>query len=157
MIKPQIKIQRDPMSEDKIAILKKRVKSRGVEVGVLTGTGEHPNATGGQTIAEIAVWNEFGTRRAPARPFLRSTMRLERRAYKKLVRTLLKRLLAGHVSIKQATAELGMKAQSDVRNIITVLSRPANKESTKTKKKSSNPLVDSGELRLSINWKEVRM
>ena len=86
MLKPNVTIHRDPKFAGKLEQLRRRVKGSGVQVGVLAGTGEHPNATGGQTIAEIAIWNEFGTPGAknpnPARSFMRATLRLKKRLKK---------------------------------------------------------------------------
>ena len=44
---------------DGVRALVGRAKPSGVKVGVLAGTGAHPNSKG-TSIAEIAFYNEFG-------------------------------------------------------------------------------------------------
>jgi cold shock CspA family protein len=68
----------------------KNTKDAFVKVGVLQGQGEHPNGDHGQTIAEVAFWNEFGTARIPPRPFLRSTLKERKIKYKALFAKILK-------------------------------------------------------------------
>jgi len=128
------------------------------QVGVLRGTGEHPNAEGGQTIAEIAWWNEFGTDTIPERPFLRSTVR-EHRYYEvevgKALREVLKIITSGSSSDggalgKKFLLAVGVKAAADIQQKIVDISSPPNAEYTKNKKGSSSPLQDTGILKKSI-------
>jgi hypothetical protein len=127
-----------------------------VKVGVLIGTGEHPNATRGQTIIEIAFWNEFGAPNADPpikeRSFLRSTMNENRKKYFALQAKLITALMKGMISREQAVAIMGMQMQSDVQNKIRALRTPPNAPSTKRRKGSSNPLIDTGELFKAIKW-----
>jgi hypothetical protein len=137
-----------------------RLKPKAVKVGVLSGTGEHPNADAGQTIAEIAWWNEFGTpsakRPIPARPFLRSTMAENKKEYFKIQAQLMRLILTGKIPSRQASAILGMKVQADIQNKIVALRVPPNKDMTKDLKGGkSNPLIDSGHLKNHIMWIEV--
>jgi hypothetical protein len=138
----------------------KGAKTAAIKVGILSGTGEHPNADKGQTIAEIAWWNEFGTVRngvqaIPARPFLRTAMAENRREYMRLAKDLLRKMLTGKISAKKAQGILGLTAQSDVRNKITSIRTPSNAPETIARKKSSNPLIDTGAMRQHINWAPV--
>lgn len=151
----QTRVIRDPKLHAEFIAMTKRTYSNGVEVGVITGTGEHPNATGGQTIAEVAAWNEFGTSRAPERSFIRSTMHEQRHAYLATIAALMRRVLRGDITARRAAELLGLQAQSDVRDKITSLREPPNADSTAAKKGSDNPLIDTGQLRKAIAWKEV--
>jgi hypothetical protein len=138
-----------------IAGLKKNAKPALVKVGVLAGTGEHPNATDGQTIAEIAWWNEFGTENIPERPFLRNALRENAQTYRDMMRELIKSVLLGKINTKKAIDILGLHGQSDVRKSIVDLWDPPNSEVTiAAKGGKSNPLIDTGALRQSINWGE---
>lgn len=156
-------IKRDPVDRDRLTEIVQNLKDGAVEVGVVTGLGDHPNADGA-TVAEIAIWNEFGVRRrantprrffVPPRPFLRSTMRLKRLEYRALMRKLIKQILRLKMNRRQAVKILGLQAKSDVQNTIKVLSRPRNRQRTIDKKGSSNPLIDTGFLRQAIDWVEV--
>lgn len=139
----------------------KRVKGKGIEAGILAGTGEHPNATGGQTIAEIAFWNEFGTRqgkpgRIPPRPFLRLAVWKNRRKYRRQMRNLLKAILLGKLSAARAHGILGLEVQKDIQAEIDRVFSPPNAPATKEKKKSSKPLIDTGAMRQHISWGMIK-
>jgi hypothetical protein len=137
--------------------VEKLAKSKGamLKIGILSGTGEHPNADHGQTVAEIAWWNEFGTRNIPERPFLRPALRENLLAYGRIIEAALKAVLTGKLSRDQGLGILGERAKRDVVNKITVLSDPPNAEATIDAKGSSSPLVDTGALRQHINWAKV--
>lgn len=59
-------------------------------------------------------------------------------------------------NVKQAMGLLGEVAQQDIQDAIVKLKEPPNAESTIAKKKSDNPLIDSGQLVSSIRWAYVR-
>jgi hypothetical protein len=139
------------------------LKSGGVEVGVLAGTGDHPGSYGASMV-EIAVWMEFGTWRksdsrsgayeewSPPRPFIQSNIDDNRDSYRKLVEKVGKRMANGKLTSEKAEALIGMKVQSDIQQQIIELREPPNTESTIASKKSDNPLIDEGHLKNSIKW-----
>lgn len=110
-----------------------------------------------------AVWNHFGTRGGasgggwggpiPERPFLSNAMRDNRSSYRSAMKASASKLLTGKTDIKTVLSKLGTKAQGDVQEEITALSSPPNSPVTIELKGSSNPLIDSGELRNSVTWK----
>lgn len=157
LISPSINVKRDPKYKGKLEEIQQNVRNGGVEVGVLTGVGEHPNADGA-TVAEVAVWNEFGvkSRGIPARPFLRATMRLNKIRYRLIIRKLTKRMLRMEIDSKRAAKILGLAAQSDVQTTLKRISRPKNSERTIALKGSANPLIDTGFLRQSISFAVIR-
>lgn len=59
-------------------------------------------------------------------------------------------------NIKQAMGLLGEVVQQDIQDAIVKLKSPPNAESTIAKKKSDNPLIDTGQLVSSIRWAYVR-
>ena len=139
----------------------KRVKGKGVEAGILAGTGEHPYGTSGQTLAEIAFWNEFGARfgkpnRIPPRPFLRLTMWRNKRKYRRQIKNLLKHIMIGKISSDRAHGILGLLLQRDIVREIDRLVTPRNAARTIRLKGSSKPLVNTGALRQHISWAKIR-
>ena len=54
-----------------VAELVKRMGGAEVSIGVLSTAQPYPDGT---TVAEVALWNEFGTRSIPERSFLRSAV-----------------------------------------------------------------------------------
>lgn len=106
----------------KIKALANLKGGKSVKVGVLRGTGDHPNAKLGITIALIAWWNEFGTKYIPSRPFLRTTLRehgyyrehLKRAAQAALIKT-----AKFEGGIEAPLKAVGVLAASDIRKKIT--------------------------------------
>lgn len=138
---------------DRLAQIKGR---KFVKVGIVSGTGEHPNGTSGQTMAEVGWWNEFGTRRIPERPFLRTGLRENLSDYRTIIAANLKAILTQKAEENQALGVLGEKAQADVQQKITSISSPENADATQEKKGSSSPLLDTGALRQHIRWALVK-
>jgi hypothetical protein len=123
-----------------------------VKVGILSGTGEHPNASHGETVAEIAWWNEFGTRNIDERPFLRTGLREKLPRYRGILASGLKQIVVGRARPDQILGILGVAAAADVQAKIVSVSSPANAQSTKDRKGSSSPLQDTGALKQHISW-----
>ena len=136
--------------------LKKRTLPGSVKVGLLSGLGEHPNSDDGQTMAEIAMFQEFGTRHIPERPFLRTTIQERKSEYLAIMKSLLKRIMNGDMTVSDARKVLGLKAMADVQNKIVEISSPQNAEATIRKKNSSNPLIDTGAMKQSVSWDVVK-
>jgi len=128
-----------------------------IKVGILSGTGEHPNASHGQTMAEVGWWNEFGTTRIPERPFLRTGLREQNDKYRLILKKGLKKILVGESTDTKILALLGAVAVSDVQAKIVAVNSPPNADLTQEKKGSSSPLIDTGALRQHINWAEVQV
>ena len=131
---------------------KKAEKTRDVKVGVLAGTGVHPNAEHGETVAEIAAKNEFGEKHVPARPFLRPAINEHHSDITEVVRKTLVRLLKGEITAAQAESALGMTGQTLIRTQIDKTTTPPNAPRTIAEKGSDHPLIDTGLLKQSINW-----
>ena len=128
-----------------------RMRSGGVEVGILDGTGTHPKSKDAITI-EVGVWQELGTKNIPSRPFLRSTIDDKQNDYMKTVRRLTKLIQDGKITLEVAEGIIGSEVQGDIQQKIVDIDTPPNSPATIKKKKSSNPLIDEGHLRQSIKW-----
>lgn len=104
-------------------------------------------------ILDRAVWNHFGTETIPERPFLSLAIRNNRGAYRNAMRTSALKILMGETGMRTVLSKLGIKAQGDIQAEIVSLSAPPNAPSTIRQKGSSNPLIDSGQMRQSVTWK----
>lgn len=110
-----------------------------------------------------AIWNEFGTRGGasgggwggpiPERPFMRNSMRSNRGKYQRAMAAGAKSILSGGASLNSILSRLGILAQGDIQGEITSLSSPPNSPVTIALKGSSNPLIDTGEMRQKVTWK----
>jgi hypothetical protein len=127
-----------------------------VKVGLPSGEADADNIKKG-------VWNHFGTRGGasgggwggpiPERPFLSNAMRTNRASYRNAMKSSAKKILHGETSLKTVLTKLGILAQGDIQEEITALSNPPNSPVTIALKGSSNPLIDTGELRGAITFK----
>lgn len=127
---------------------------KAVFVGILEEDFDKPHGDGPETLGEVAMYNEFGTSRVPARSFIRATFE-SRGAYQSLTVSLLKRVIAGTLTIDQARNILGSSIAKSFIKAINDGIDPANAEATLDKKLSDLALVDTGELRDHITYKLV--
>lgn len=118
---------------------------------------------------EKAFYNEFGTKGSgkpfstprgggfggpiPERPFMRNTMRSNRSKYLAAMKTSAAQILRGTVAISAVARKLGVLAVADIQKEIVSLTSPPNSSLTIALKGSSNPLIDTGEMRQSVTFK----
>jgi hypothetical protein len=147
MAKKNKVIERD-MGWKRILRETRAMKRRGVKVGVL-GDAERND---GQSMIDIAIYNEFGTKNIPARPFIRGSYDSKRRELGKFKDRLLAQILRGKLDTVHALKILGEHHKGQIQEYMTTLDDPPNAPSTIEAKGSSNPLIDNGQLRRSIDW-----
>ncbi|MFK0339197.1 hypothetical protein ACIQT7_18165 [Agrobacterium deltaense] len=149
-----IKIERRIIGKGAAGIASLSPGPNHVKVGFPAGEADADNI-------QKAIWNEFGTRPGiPERPFMRNTMRSNRAAYKAAMKAAAATIIAQAALGKSVASEkrkalskLGIKAQGDIQVEITALRTPPNAPSTIRQKGSSNPLIDSGEMRAAVTFK----
>ncbi len=106
-------------------------------------------------IVRYAAANEFGVPgRIPQRSFLRSTAREQASKWAGLMQTAAGEVLDGG-SVQAAFGRVGLVAVGDVRRKIVQLKVPPNAPSTVRRKGSNNPLVDTGRMGQSIDYRVV--
>lgn len=104
-------------------------------------------------VVDRAIWNHYGTSRGiPSRPFLLNAIRKNRRKYIEALKTSGAKILRGEATLDQTMSKLGILAQGDIQQEITNLRTPPNAPSTIRAKGSSNPLIDTGEMRSKVTW-----
>lgn len=113
--------------------------------------------TGGEIIKR-AIWNHYGTHRngkqhIPPRPWLLNAMRQNRSKYLKALKVIASQVVTGKTTLDAALRILGRQAKDDVINALVELREPANAPSTIRAKGSSNPLIDTGDMRTSTTFK----
>lgn len=91
----------------------------------------------------------------PERSFLRSTVDEKSNDYAALLAKLVGQVVDGKITPTQALDRLGLTVERDVKRKIVEIKEPPNAASTIRMKKSSNPLIDTGQLRQSITY-EIR-
>ncbi len=105
-------------------------------------------------IVARAVWNHYGTSRGiPARPFLLNAIRKNKQTYRAALKTSAAKILRGETTMGTVVRKLGILAQGHIQDEITGLRTPPNAVATIAAKGSSNPLIDTGEMRGSVTYK----
>lgn len=111
-------------------------------------------------VIERATFNNFGTSRIPERPFMQNALRNGRAENRSAMiqgaKEIVRAAAAGKEPapvMRRVLRKLGVKVQEDIREEITSLQSPPNAPSTIAQKGSSNPLIDSGEMRASVAFK----
>jgi len=137
-----------------IPALKKRIKVPGiVSVGIIDA-GSHID--GDLTVASIGFIHEFGTEKIPERSFMRSTIQEKKKDIIALQKKLLKQIVLGAISQNKALGLIGEFTSDLMSQKIVSISDPPNKSQTIKRKGSSNPLVDTGQMKNSITYEVNR-
>lgn len=92
----------------------------------------------------------------PERSFLRSTFDEKQDEWVKFVKKQMEHLLNLRINARTLCERLGAKMVADIQEKITNLDTPPNAPATIAQKGSSNPLIDSGGLRMRITYKVVQ-
>lgn len=118
-----------------------RARGREVVVGILEGSKSE-----GESIAEYAAHNEFGTEDIPDRPFMRTAFDENVTNIDKDFQRQAKLMTAGTQTANGALTTIGMKHAGRVQTVITGRNfLPKLADSTvRAKKGSTKTLVDSG-------------
>jgi hypothetical protein len=125
-----------------------------------------PAGEADQDVISRAIYNEFGTSRGiPERPAVRNAVRSKRAENRKAMTVAAKTVIRGAargasaaMEKRKALSKLGIKVQGDIQAEITSLQTPPNAPSTIRQKGSSNPLIDTGEMRGAVTFKvETRL
>lgn len=145
---------RDSNRIPRLRAILRELKSYRIEVGIF-GSDEY---------VMIANVHEFGAtiRRGkgntiiPERSFMRSTFDEKKEEWVLFFNNQLKRVLKGQMGPRVLCERLGAKMTADIQEKITDLDTPPNAPSTIAQKGSSNPLIDTGGLRMRVTWRVVQ-
>ena len=126
----------------------RRLNGKTIKAGVLEGAGNEAN---GASIAEVATYNEYGTRRIPSRPFI-AIATDESKGWQSEV----KKQVGGITSsadVNGALNTIGEQMKKDIKNVIGDRSKlKPNAPSTIAKKGFDAPLIDTGKLQEAIDF-----
>lgn len=110
-------------------------------------------------LAEIAFIMEKGStvNKIPPRPFMQQTRIMNEKKVADLSKKYLSAISTGKMSAMYAIKKLGASYEGAMKKIFLTGSFVGNAESTKKRKKSSKPLIDTGLLRQSIKYKVAKI
>lgn len=119
----------------------------------------------GTSLSDVAIWNEYGTKKIPPRPAFRMGLENSLRDNKKMIDSQMKnitnRILTGRSSeiersLTVLLTQIGKSAVKQTKEMIKLGSvKPANAPSTIAKKGFDHPLYETGLLLANVNY-EVR-
>lgn len=104
----------------------------------------------------VTIQKESGSIVIPERSFLRTTFDEKQTEWTQFAKRQLKNVLDFNIDARTLYERLGARMVGDIQEKITDLEAPPNASSTIQKKGSSNPLIDSGDLRRRITYKVVQ-
>ena len=122
--------------------IKKLMTDKTVLVGIHESSGEHD---GGISNAQLGAALHFGTGNIPARPWLDAGVQSGNAEYAEII-------AENGDDLESALELIGVVAVGRTQEYMTNLSTPENALSTIKKKGSSNPLIDTGNLRQSVTY-----
>lgn len=126
------------------------LKKLQVRIGYQQGEKKDEN---GVDMVDIAMWNELGTENSPSRPFLRQSADSNKDAIEKMCKAQLQKVAQGGTA-EEALNAIGVTQKGLVQDTISKSREWAKKnaDSTKEKKGSDQPLVDTSKLLQSVNF-----
>lgn len=127
----------------------KEIDNAYVKVGVLSNAGNEKN---GMTIADVATFNEYGTSKIPARPFMKQAYENNEKTIIVSSESLKSDVFKGEISVKGALKKLGVWFKGRIQKEITDGDFVPNAPRTIEAKGSDKPLIDTGRMRQSINF-----
>lgn len=109
-----------------------------------------------KSIAQVAIQNEYGVpeRNIPPRPFMKRTVDGNVRKWKKMVQDELPQMKK--MDLRVMAIRLAGVMKKDIQRSIDELMFPPNAPSTVKMKGFNNPLIDTGTMRDTVTWKEVK-
>lgn len=142
------------------AMVARLAKHPSVKVGVLSDEPKEERDGAGEEISllEVAAIHEFGAPAAniPQRSFIRETVDVKREEIQRLQLVQAQRIVKGDVEPEAAVEQIGARVKGMIQQRIAAGIEPPNAPSTIERKGSSKPLVDTGQLRESIDYQVER-
>jgi hypothetical protein len=131
------------MGWKKIELNMKQLKGRKVKVGIMGG-----DSVEGVSVVDYAIYNEFGTRSIPSRPFMATTADRYRDQTIKVAENIVGNIIDLKYNTDTGLKRLGEFYQSKIQQTIREAKGwavPNNPETIKAKG-SSSPLIDTGRM-----------
>ena len=129
----------------KLAELAARSETAKVRVGII----EQADYEDGQSVAQVAFWNEYGTAHIPPRPFFRNTIAEHKNKWPQQAAALMK---ANGGDVHQALELMGEGVKGQIVATIQAFREPKNADSTIRKKGFDDPLIHTGDMWRSIDY-----
>ena len=94
------------------------------EYSAQAGWFESARYDDGVPVAQVAIYNEYGTSRIPPRPFMRTTVESQQGEWARTTGKVVSQVLRGKMSAEQGMTLVAQKAAGDIRQTITQVFEP---------------------------------
>lgn len=128
---------------------------RGEEANVTVGVHEDAGETeAGVPLGSVGFWLDQGTKRMPARPWVRATTDKFSKRYQNIMKQNTSAILLRKMTVKEALTDLGEQVRDDMKNFIeNDQVKPETSTAVMDKKKVKKTLFETGKLVDAINFK----
>lgn len=128
----------------------RRLDGLEVSAGILNNAGV---SSKGVPLVDIAIYNEFGTRHIPSRPFVRIATDENVDKWAETAARGAKKVIDGG-DIKKAGETVGRRMKADIQAVFGDKTRlTPNARSTILRKGRDEPLIDTGKLKSVVNYR----
>jgi hypothetical protein len=127
-----------------------------VNVGFLSSSGMHKNSD--MTVAAIAAVHEFGSSdgHIPERSFMRSAIAQNKNQIQTMIDKLAAKVADGQMQRDRALGIIGQYIKDRIVSKINTGPFQELAKSTIDRKGSSKPLIDTGQMKQSVDWEIVK-
>lgn len=108
--------------------------------------------SGGPSIIDVAIWNNYGTNNIPQRDFMTPASKKWKKFFSESLDIVRRDMLENKLDSYKFLKAMGQKGSDIISKEIIALDTPPNAPATIRAKKSSNPLVDTGDMARSTTW-----
>lgn len=126
----------------------KEIADLEVRIGFQAGEAEHD----GVDLCEIAAYNELGTVHIPSRPFIRDSVDNHMDEISANIAEWCRKIVRGEMQAHEMMMNIGMMQKGLIQQSIAEGGFEPNSPETIRRKGSDMPLVDSGQMRQSVNY-----
>lgn len=142
--------QKNPEAYNALKKRLKQISRKRVVAGFPKGKLNNPHyepedGKPGPSIIDVAIWNNFGIG-VPRRDFMNPASQEWQKYFEQMVEASKDEIINGEIDIDNFLNLMGQAGAEFISDAIVKLKRPPNSPYTIARKKSSNPLVDSGDL-----------
>jgi len=121
------------------------------QAGTIRGSG-HSSVVDMSELVTIAAVHEFGAPRVkvPARPFMSTAFDENLQSLNRIKENEVNKILSKRSTVKESLDKIGLWFAAKIKRKITTLKYPPLKLATIRRKRSQNPLIDTGQMRASV-------
>jgi len=125
-----------------------KISKSHVEVGFNEKSGSYGN---GLSVAQVAMWNEYGTSRMCSRPFMRKTM-YRTDEIRKIYLDVAKKMMTEGYKVKDVYTEIGQKVRERMQYEMLYGTYIPLSPITIARKGHDQPLIDTGKMYDGIRY-----